>query len=347
MTNAHLLTADAGTAADTVLEIDDLSIEFRGGRRRSWAPRSVVPAVTNASLRVPRGRTVGLVGESGSGKTTIGRAVLRLVEPKHGVITAAGFQVDRFRGSPPAAYRRAVQAVFQDPLGSLDPLMDVRQILGEPLRVHFGLRGAAREARVRGLLDMVGLSSAHLSRYPHELSGGQRQRVAIAKALAVDPELIILDEPVSALDVSVQGQIVNLLADIQRDLGISYLFIAHDLAVVRHASHEVAVMYRGRIMEVGPADRVCGAPQHPYTRLLFDAVPDPTPRALRTTAAADQPQRKPEPGIEAAANGCPFVARCPLRMVECTQTFPEPTPVRGGGTVACHAAADATPGSHN
>ncbi|GAB3429237.1 oligopeptide/dipeptide ABC transporter ATP-binding protein [Actinophytocola sediminis] len=343
MTNAQPRTTGTEQAEDTVLDIDGLSVQFRGGRRRPWAARSVVPAVTDVRLRVPRGRTVGLVGESGSGKTTIGRAILRLVEPSRGTITAAGFRVDQFRGNPPSAYRRAVQAVFQDPLGSLDPLLDVRRILAEPLKVHFGLAAPARDTRVRGLLDMVGLSAAHLSRYPHELSGGQRQRVAIAKALAVDPELIILDEPVSALDVSVQGQIVNLLADIQRDRGISYLFIAHDLAVVRHASHEVAVMYRGRIMEVGPADRVCGAPEHPYTRLLFDAVPDPTPRALRTTVAAQRFQRTPEPGGAVITEGCPFVARCAFSRVECTESFPEPTPVRGGGAVACHAAGELPP----
>ncbi|MEV0732924.1 oligopeptide/dipeptide ABC transporter ATP-binding protein [Polymorphospora sp. NPDC050346] len=333
------MTTKGQAPPENVLEVDDLWIEFRGGRRRAWSSRSVVRAVSGASLRLERGRTLGLVGESGSGKTTIGRAVLRLNTPKQGSITAAGFRVDHFRGAPPAGYRRAVQAVFQDPLGSLDPLMEVRQILAEPLRIHFDLDAGQRRARVRELLEMVGLSSAHLTRYPYELSGGQRQRVAIAKALAVDPQLVVLDEPVSALDVSVQSQIINLLDDIQRDRGISYLFIAHDLAVVRHASHEVAVMYRGRIMESGPADRVCGSPRHPYTRLLFDAAPNPVPRSMRPAHRArrfDLPL--PEIGVDPTPAGCPFITRCPLRTAECATGFPTPTPVPAGGEIACFAA---------
>ncbi|MCT2582255.1 oligopeptide/dipeptide ABC transporter ATP-binding protein [Actinophytocola gossypii] len=337
--------ADVNTAHDTVLEIADLSVTFRGGRPRPWAARSVVNAVAGASLTVRRGRTLGLVGESGSGKTTIGRAVLRLIEPAGGTITAAGFRVDEFRGSPPAAYRRAVQAVFQDPLGSLDPQQDVRQILAEPLRIHFSLERSARETRVRELIDMVGLSTQQLTRYPYELSGGQRQRVAIAKALAVEPELVVLDEPVSALDVSVQGQIINLLAEIQRERGISYLFIAHDLSVVRHASHDVAVLYRGRVMEVGPADRVCGSPRHPYTRRLFDAVPDLTAHTRRHTRSrvrqpADLLAQLPDLGVAPTDGGCPFFPRCPHRRVECAADFPERAPVPGGGAAACHALTD-------
>jgi oligopeptide/dipeptide ABC transporter ATP-binding protein len=293
------------------------------------------------------GRTLGLVGESGSGKTTVGRAVLRLNTPRRGTIVAAGFEVHRFRGAPPSAYRRAVQAVFQDPLGSLDQLMEVQQILDEPLRIHFNLSKTSRQQRVRELLDMVGLSSAHLTRYPYELSGGQRQRVAIAKALAVEPELVVLDEPVSALDVSVQSQIINLLKSIQQERGISYLFIAHDLSVVRHTSHDVAVMYRGRVMETGPADRVCGAPQHPYTRVLFDAVPDPVPRSLRETrksSAFSAPL--PAVGADLTPAGCPFFTRCPLRTAQCASNFPDPVPVPGGGQIACFAADQAIRSEH-
>lgn len=342
MTTVNPVQSTPGVVADTVLAVDDLSVEFRGGRPRPWAPRSVVPAVIGASLTLRRGRTLGLVGESGSGKTTIGRAVLRLITPSRGAITAAGFRVDTLRGNPPAAYRRAVQAVFQDPLGSLDPQQDVRQILAEPLRIHFDLDVAGRENRVRELIDLVGLSAQQLTRYPYELSGGQRQRVAIAKALAVEPELIVLDEPVSALDVSIQGQIVNLLADIQRDRGISYLFIAHDLPVVRHASHDVVVLYRGRVLETGPADRVCGSPQHPYTQRLFDAVPDLTSRLPhRARARSREPVRLPDLGVEPTADGCPFFARCPLRRVECGERFPASVPALGGGTVACFAADEA------
>ncbi|BCB83793.1 oligopeptide/dipeptide ABC transporter ATP-binding protein [Phytohabitans suffuscus] len=335
MTAAHRPTAPD----DDVLTVEDLWVTFKGGRRRPWSARTLVPAVSGASLFLAQGRTLGLVGESGSGKTTLGRAVLRLITPDRGAITAAGFQLDRFRGGAPLEYRRAVQAVFQDPLGSLDPLMEVRQILDEPLRIHFDLDSRQRQARVRELLEMVGLSAAHLTRYPYELSGGQRQRVAIAKALAVDPRLIVLDEPVSALDVSVQSQIVNLLDDIRRDRGISYLFIAHDLALVRHACHDVAVMYRGRIMESGPADRVCGAPRHPYTRLLFDAVPEPVPRAMRPPRPArrfDAPL--PDVGTGPTPAGCPFFHRCPLRTQACATAFPAPTAVPGGGQIACFAA---------
>jgi oligopeptide/dipeptide ABC transporter ATP-binding protein len=344
----------AGTAAENktpVLQVDHLTVEFAGSRRRPWSRRSTVHAVMDASLRVMPGRTLGLVGESGSGKTTIGRAVLHLLEPTAGRIDAAGFRVDEFGSRAPLEFRRAVQAVFQDPLGSLDPLVEVRHLIEEPLRIHFSLTSQQRHERVDELLRLVGLSPAHASRYPHELSGGQRQRVAIAKALAVEPDLIVLDEPVSALDVSVRSQIINLLDNIQRTQGIAFLFVAHDLAVVRHASHDVVVMYRGRIMEDGPADRVCGSPVHPYTRLLFDAVPDPIPRTRRAT-------RKPRPALpeidaELTAEGCPFFARCPLRRAECATAFPEPVPVPGGGTIACFAASEAieqsqtTPAEHH
>ncbi|MGX1702005.1 oligopeptide/dipeptide ABC transporter ATP-binding protein [Microbacterium sp. NPDC055357] len=343
----HVMTAIAPTS-DSVLSVEHLSIDFKGGRPKFGAKRTIVNAVIDASLAVADGRTLGLVGESGSGKTTIGRAVLRLNTPSSGRIDAAGFRVDQFGANAPLAYRRAVQAVFQDPLGSLDPLLEVRQLLEEPLRIHLDLDAAARRERVGDLLEMVGLSRAHLSRYPYELSGGQRQRVAIAKALAVDPRLIVLDEPVSALDVSVQSQIINLLDDIQRTSGVSYLFIAHDLAVVRHASHDVAVMYRGRIMERGPADRVCGSPAHPYTRLLFDAAPDPRPRDDReheTTSAFRGP--RPELGLEPTPQGCPFFARCALRRVECATAFPEPTSVPGGGEIACFSAAEAIAGPYD
>ncbi|MBV6756256.1 ABC transporter ATP-binding protein [Rhodococcus opacus] len=302
-----------------------------------WSKRSTFTAVKSISLEVERGRTLGLVGESGSGKSTTGRAILRLETPVSGTIEAAGFRVHEFGRRTPKQFRRAVQAVFQDPLGSLDPLMEIGQIIEEPLSIHFhDLSPRERRRRVRDLVDTVGLSAHHLARYPYELSGGQRQRVAIAKALAVEPELIVLDEPVSALDVSVQSQVVNLLEDLQREKRLAYLFVAHDLAVVRHASDAVAVMYRGRIVEEGPAERVCGSPRHPYTRALFDSVPDPDPRrsAAGGTVRADTldaPPGRVEP------EGCPFYARCPIRMDICTTQFPYFTPVAGGGSLACHA----------
>lgn len=322
---------------DVALRIQDLTVRFPGPRPHAWSRRSTVTAVHSVSLALGRGRTLGLVGESGSGKSTTGRAILRLNDPTSGTIEAAGFRVHEFGQRPPKAFRRAVQAVFQDPLGSLDPLMEIGQIVEEPLVIHFDdLPSAERRRRVRELVDTVGLSANHLARYPYELSGGQRQRVAIAKALAVGPELIILDEPVSALDVSVQSQIVNLLEDLQREKDLTYLFVAHDLAVVRHASDTVAVMYRGRIVEEGPAERVCGAPEHPYTKTLFDSVPDPDPR--RSAAARNARKHTAVTSSESAGpDGCPFFARCQIRMDICAHRFPDFTPVPGGGSLACHA----------
>lgn len=347
------------------MAVEGLTITFPGSRPRAWAKRSTVHAVTDASLQLEAGKTLGLVGESGSGKTTIGRAVLRLNRPDAGRIEAAGFRVDQLPRRVPQAFRRKVQAVFQDPLGSLDPLMEIGQILEEPLSIHFQDSPATRKKKSRKLVELVGLSEKHLARYPHELSGGQRQRVAIAKALAVEPELIVLDEPVSALDVSVQSQIINLLEDLQKEHNLSYLFVAHDLSVVRHASHDVAVMYRGRIMERGPADRVCGAPMHPYTQMLFASAPDPMPSrpdhsgragAGRRCAPAENPPAQGSAGttldrvtpVEGAAEqvpstatspqGCPFFTRCPVRQEICTTVFPAFSPTPGGGEIACHSA---------
>jgi oligopeptide/dipeptide ABC transporter ATP-binding protein len=319
----------------TSLRVTDLTVQFPGPRPHLWSKRSTFTAVNSVSLEAERGQTLGLVGESGSGKSTIGRAILRLNSPATGTIEAAGFRVDQFGRRTPKAYRRAVQAVFQDPLGSLDQLMEIGQILDEPLRIHYrNMPATERRKRVRELIDVVGLSTSHLARYAYELSGGQRQRVAIAKALIVDPELIILDEPVSALDVSVQSQVVNLLEDIQTETGITYLFVAHDLAVVRHASDTVAVMYRGRIVESGPSERVCGSPSHPYTRMLFESVPDPVPGGA---ARRDHEQQVPPPQSPATVDGCPFYARCAFRKEICATRFPEFRPVAEGGSLACHA----------
>ena len=236
----------------------------------------------------------------------------------------------------PQAYRRVVQAVFQDPFGSLNPSMVVGDIVGEPLGIHLGLRGAKRTARVRELLDLVGLRTDAFDRYPYEFSGGQRQRIALAKALAAEPRLIVLDEPVSALDVSIQSQVISLLEDVQQETGVAYLFIAHDLAVVRHTSHRIAVMYRGRIVEEGPADDICDRPVHPYTQALLLAAPEPDPRRQaikrQQRSAALTATVVPVGGD----SGCAFAPRCVHAMPVCAGVVPQSTMTGPSSTVACH-----------
>jgi oligopeptide/dipeptide ABC transporter ATP-binding protein len=328
------------TQTDAVLTVRNLHVTFGGRKSTPWrAGTDVTHAVVDVDLDVATHQTLGLVGESGSGKTTVGRAILNLLRADSGRITVGSTMVDKLGVKVPLAFRREVQAVFQDPFGSLNPTKVVRDIVGEPLSIHFGLRGRERELRVIELLTQVGLDRSHLQRYPYEFSGGQRQRIAIARALAVRPKVIVLDEPVSALDVSIQSQVINLFEEIQRQTGVAYLLIAHDLAVVRHASHQIAVMYRGRIVEAGPPDRVCDDPQHPYTKLLLASVPelDPTRQQIqRSRRAALRPTGNSTAAID-PVNGCPFADRCPIAVDVCTTSFPEWTAVTGGGRVACHA----------
>jgi oligopeptide/dipeptide ABC transporter ATP-binding protein len=280
---------------------------------------------------VRQGETVGLVGESGCGKTSAGRAILHLTQPTGGTIE---FDTKRLDGGNVAAVRRDMQVIFQDPFSSLNPRMTVGRILGEPLKVH-NLRPdrAARKARVAELLEQVGLYPYMAERYPHELSGGQRQRVGIARALALEPRLIICDEPVSALDVSVQAQIINLLDDLQRQHGLAYLFIAHDLAVVRHIAHRVIVMYLGKIMEVGEGDILYDSPQHPYTRALLDAAPVPDPEVERRRRRTILEGELPSPLNPPA--GCVFSTRCPIRIDDCRKVIPPLRPQNDGRRVAC------------
>lgn len=282
---------------------------------------------------------MGLVGESGSGKSTIGRAILRLVTPESGTIQLGDYAVTGFGRREPKGFRQTVQAVFQDPVASLNPTMVVADIVGEPLSLHYGTTGDDRKLRVKELLEQVGLRPEHADRYPHEFSGGQRQRIAIARALATSPDLVVLDEPVSALDVSTQSQVINLLEDLQQQTGVAYLMVAHDLSVVRHVCERILVMYRSRIVEEGPADRVCEQPAHPYTELLLASIPDPDPVVQRRHRS-----RRRELAVEGrsgsagqpSVSGCPFSHRCPHVMSQCHEQFPDPVDLLSGGRVACH-----------
>ncbi|HZQ85201.1 MAG TPA: ABC transporter ATP-binding protein [Acidimicrobiales bacterium] len=295
-----------------------------------------VRAVDGVDLSVAKGETLGLVGESGCGKTTVGRAVLRLIPTTAGTVEFDGEDITSLGGERMRRLRRRMQMIFQDPYASLDPRQSVGAILAEPFRTHgLATKGTSMEARVRELLDVVGLPANAASRYPHEFSGGQRQRVGIARALALNPDLIIADEPVSALDVSIQAQIVNLLEDLQERFGLTYVVIAHDLAVVRHISDRVAVMYLGRIAEVAPAQDLYDHPLHPYTVALLSAIPIPDPEVEeareRIILAGDLPSPADPP------SGCRFHTRCPFRQpTRCHDEVPELRELRPGHTVACH-----------
>lgn len=313
-----------------LVHVRDLTVRFsvtRGGRR------TTVTALDGADLVVQAGETVALVGESGSGKSTLARALLRLIDVTSGAITFDGIEIAALSQRAFRPLRSRVQMVFQDPYSSLNPSLRIGTNIEEPLRVHTSLSAAARQQRVAELLERVGLPVDAAERYPDEFSGGQRQRVAIARALALEPDVIVCDEAVSALDVSTQNQVLALLADLRRDRGLTYVFISHDLAVVRHIADRVAVMYLGRIVEEGPTERIYSAPAHPYTRSLLAAVPvpDPVRRHSRPPVARGE---LPDPSN--IPSGCPFRTRCPAVMDVCADERPSLTPVGGGGTVACH-----------
>lgn len=315
-TTASLAAATGGavTEADALLSVRDLVVTYPGSRRLTdrlrGRPRSDFTAVRGVNLTIRRGETLALVGESGSGKTTAGRAIIRLVESASGTVMFDGIDVRATSRGGLRRLRERIQIVFQDPYSSLNPRIAVGATIDEVLVVHrIGANAAERRARVAALLADVGLGAEHAGRYPHELSGGQRQRVGIARALAVDPELLILDEPVSALDVSVQAQIVNLLDDLQEEHGLAYLFIAHDLAVVHHIADRVAVMYLGEIVEEGRVDELFADPRHPYTRALLASIPGARPTGERARG---------ELRLDLAAGpGCPFRNRCPERHDRC------------------------------
>jgi oligopeptide/dipeptide ABC transporter ATP-binding protein len=316
-----------------LLEVENLKVHFSVKHGLFSGVHEFVKAVDGVSFSLEPGETLGLVGESGCGKTTLGRAIVRLVEPTAGSVLLNGEDITRMSGSELRARRRKFQMIFQDPYGSLNPRMTVEQIVGEALDIH-KLTGSksARRKRVAELLNAVGLDPIYAQRYPHEFSGGQRQRIGIARALAVEPGLIICDEPVSALDVSVQAQIINLLRDLQQQRGIAYLFIAHDLAVVEHISHRVMVMYLGKIVETADAKTLIREPQHPYTQALISAVPevDPDTKRRRIVLPGDVPSPiHPPPG-------CPFHPRCPIAEERCKTEVPAFRELARNHVAACH-----------
>jgi len=332
MTTSKQANAAASTKAESLLEVANLTKHYavRGGV--FGRARAEVHAVDDVSLSIGEGETLGLVGESGCGKTTLGKTVLRLVEPTAGAILWRGKRIDQLKGGAMRPFRCELQAVFQDPYASLNPRMRAADIVAEPIRNFEQATGAAVDKRVLSLFDKVGLRADQMAKYPYEFSGGQRQRLGIARALAPKPRLIVCDEPVSALDVSVQAQVINLLVDLQREFGLSYLFVAHDLAVVEHISHRVAVMYLGRIVEIASTRALFAEPLHPYTEALLSAVPvpDPTARRKRIILAGDVPSAVKVPP------GCRFHTRCPYAFDRCRVEEPlMKEPVRGH-FVACH-----------
>ncbi len=317
-----------------LLEVQNLKVHFPVKSGVFSRAREFVRAVDDVSFSIAPGETLGLVGESGCGKTTLGRAIVRLVEPTAGNVLLAGEDLTQMNEAELRPRRRKLQMIFQDPFSSLNPRLTVEDIIGEPLDLHqLAESKSARAARVADLLRAVGLDAAYAQRYPHEFSGGQRQRIGIARALAVEPRLIVCDEPVSALDVSVQAQIINLLQDLQQQHGLAYLFIAHDLAVVEHISHRVMVMYLGRIVELGEAREVISAPKHPYTQALISAVPelDPEVKRSRIVLGGEVPSPLNPPG------GCPFHPRCPrAELPRCAQEPPLSREVRPRHHASCH-----------
>ena len=319
------------SAEGNLLEIRNLQKYFpiRGGILSRVVAN--VKAVEDVSFTIKPGEVVGLVGESGSGKTTAGRSILRLIEPTDGEVIFNGTDVTKLSKGEMREFRKEMQIIFQDPFASLNPRMTVGDIIGEALTIHNLAKGKEKTERVSDLLERVGLSPSHMRRYPHEFSGGQRQRIGIARALAVDPEFIVADEPVSALDVSIQAQVVNLLQDLKEELGLTLLFIAHDLAVVEYISDKVIVMYLGRVMEIAPSKELYANPLHPYTEALLSAVPipDPTVHRERVILQGDIPSPIDPP------SGCVFRTRCPIAIDDCKHVVPPLEEVTPGHFKAC------------
>jgi len=315
--------------SEAFIEVEGLRKHFDLGKSR------VLKAVDGIDFKIRKGETLGLVGESGCGKSTAGRTIIRLYEPTAGRIAIGGTDIAKLARSKLKAYRSKMQMVFQDPYASLNPRMTVLDIIGEALDIH-GLAGSKteRKRRVEELLELVGLNAEHASRYPHEFSGGQRQRIGITRALAVSPEFMICDEPISALDVSIQAQIVNLLIELQKKMGLTYLFVAHDLSMVKYVSDRVAVMYLGKIVELAKSEDLYANPQHPYTKALLSAIPVPDPDVEaskeRIVLKGDLPSPVNPP------SGCPFRTRCPAATEKCAAEAPAFRETRPGHFAACH-----------
>lgn len=311
-----------------ILQVNGLKKHFRLGRG------STLKAVDGLSFAIRRGETFGLVGESGCGKSTAGRTIIRLYEATEGEVLFDGENVHRLKGSKLQSFRRKMQMVFQDPYASLNPRMTVGNIIAEGIDIHGLYTGKRRRERVHELLRAVGLNEEHAGRFPHEFSGGQRQRIGIARALAIEPQFIIADEPISALDVSVQAQVVNLFKKLQREHGLTYLFIAHDLAMVRHISDRIGVMYLGKLVEVTTSEALYAKPLHPYTQSLLSAIPIPDPALERTRERIILEGEIPSPLNP--PSGCPFRTRCPKAMPECAAAMPELKEAGPGHYAACH-----------
>lgn len=320
---------------ETLLEATALTKSFPARRNLLGRSTAWTHAVRGVDLRVARGETLAVVGESGAGKSTVGRMVLRLIEPDGGQVHLDGVDVLSLDAKHLRALRKRMQMIFQDPYGSLDPRMVVEDAVGEPLTVHFGMRGGERRARVLELLDRVGIGEHQAERYPYEFSGGQLQRIAIARALAVEPDLIVCDEPVAALDVSIRAQVINLLHELQRERGVAYVFISHDLSLVRLIATRVAVMYQGSVVEEGDTATLFTSPRHPYTQALLDVIPVADPRRRHQRArAAKQVATNGEADRESA--GCAYAPRCPHAMDVCWAEAPRLAGVGAETVVSCH-----------
>ncbi len=333
--NDQATQLESTSTGEALVQVKDLNKHFPlSGNSLLGRGKGAVRAVDGVSFELKKGETLGLVGESGCGKSTLARSLLQLLRPSSGSVRFRGVELTEISNRKLRPIRRDMQMIFQDPYTSLNPRKRVGQIIGEPLRIHGLAEGREIERRVREKLDQVGLSGSYYDRYPHEFSGGQRQRIGIARALAPEPSLIVADEPVSALDVSIQGQIVNLMADLQRELELTYLFVAHDLGVIRQVSDRIAVMYLGKIVEIGPAELVYSKPIHPYTASLLAAVPIPDPR---TNAQRERrPLEGDVPSPSDPPSGCRFHTRCPYATEVCEQQEPALIDYGQGHFAACH-----------
>lgn len=320
-------------AGETLIQVRGLKKYFPTATSLLGKPTQVLKAVDNVSFQIARGETFGLVGESGCGKSTTGRCIVRLHDATSGVIEYDGSNIAGMKDKALRPYRRRMQAIFQDPYSSLNPSMNVMQLISEPLEIHTDYNRAERQERVLSLLDKVGLKKEHADKFPHEFSGGQRQRISIARSLAANPEFVLCDEPISALDVSVQAQVVNMLEDLQDEFGLTYLFIAHDLSMVRYISDRIGVMYLGRIVEIAASEELYTHPAHPYTQALLASIPIPDPAAIRREQILLQGDL---PSPLAQTSGCKFRSRCPVAMKRCETEEPELREITKGHFTACH-----------